>query len=112
MRNRSLCAIVALLMVGMVAIAGYDPRGATAQDAELTAVLVSGSCDSPGDSVGELRPLAEAEGGMLTSFTRVDISIDDISGDDHAIVVSLEGDAVACGAISSSGDDIYIPVVS
>jgi hypothetical protein len=112
MRNRSILALVALLLVGMVAITGYGARGATAQDAELTADLVEGSCDSPGDSVGELRSLAEAEGGVLTSFTRVDIAIDDITGDDHAVVVSLDGDAVACGDISGSGNDVYVPVVA
>jgi hypothetical protein len=56
--------------------------------------------------------LGEAEGGVLTSFTRVDIAIDDITGDDHAIVVSLDGDAVACGGISGSGNDVYVPVVA
>lgn len=112
MRNRSVLAVVALLLVGMVSITGYNTRSATAQDAELTADLVEGTCDSPGDSVGELRSLAEAEGGVLTSFTRVDIAIDDITGDDHAIVVSLDGDAVACGGISGSGNDVYVPVVA
>lgn len=112
MRNRSILALVALLLVGMVAITGYNARGATAQDAELTADLVEGTCDSPGDSVGELRSLAEAEGGVLTSFTRVDVAIDDITGDEHAVVVSLEGDAVACGDISGSGNDVYVPVVA
>jgi hypothetical protein len=96
----------------MVAITGYNAQGATAQDAELTADLVEGTCDSPGDSVGELRALGESEGGVLTSFTRVDLAIDDITGDDHAVVVSLDGDAVACGGISGSGNDVYVPVVA
>jgi len=111
-KNRSLLAIVAMLVLGMVVTAGYGTSRATAQDAELSADLVSGDCDSPGDSVGSLRALAEAEGGVLTSFTRVDMPIDDITGDDHAVVVSLDGDVAACGNVSGSGSDVYIAVTS
>jgi hypothetical protein len=112
MKNRSLLAVVAMLIVGMVVTAGFSTTRATAQDAELSADLVSGDCESPGDSVGSLRALSESEGGVLTSFTRVDLPIADITGDDHAIVVSLDGAVAACGNVSGSGDDIYITVVS
>jgi len=112
MKNRSLLAVVAMLVLGMVVTAGFGTSRVTAQNAELSADLVSGDCDSPGDSVGSLRALEEAEGGVLTSFTRVDVPIDDITGDDHAIVVSLDGDVAACGNVSGSGNDVYIAVTS
>lgn len=112
MRNRSVLALVALLIIGTVAISGFGTSGATAQDVALSADLVSGTCDAPGDSVGELRSLAEAEGGVLTSFTRVDIAIDDVTGSEHAVIVYADGDAAACGDVTGSGNDVYVPIAS
>jgi predicted histidine transporter YuiF (NhaC family) len=56
MRNRSLLAVVVMLMAGMVFTTGIGTGRVNAQDdVPLTASVVSGSCDSPGDTVGDLR---------------------------------------------------------
>jgi hypothetical protein len=108
---RSLMVATVLLMVaGFVATIGQGH--VRAQDAALTASVVTGSCDDPGDSAGDLRDLSEAEGGVLTSFSRVDIPIDEFTGDGYAIVVAADGDAVACGDATGSGDDVYIAIKS
>ncbi|HEY7035976.1 MAG TPA: hypothetical protein VH482_31875 [Thermomicrobiales bacterium] len=113
MRSRSLLAVVALLVAGMAFTAGIRSGRVNAQDdATLTAAVVSGSCDSPGDVAGELRDLAPAEGGVLTSFTRIDLAIDELTGGDYAVVVSSNGDTVACGDISGNAQDVYVPVVA
>jgi hypothetical protein len=113
MRNRSLLAVVVMLLAGMAFTAGIGTGRVNAQDdAELTASVVEGSCDSPGDTAGELRDLSATEGGVLTSFSRVDVAIDDLTGDDYAIVVASDGDVAACGDIAGEGDDVYVPVTS
>jgi hypothetical protein len=113
MRGRSLLAVVGMLLVSMVFTAGVRSSRVNAQDgATLTAAVVSGSCDSPGDVAGELRDLAPAEGGVLTSFTRVDLAIDDLTGGGYAVLVSSDGTAAACGDISGSGNDVYVAVTS
>jgi hypothetical protein len=113
MRNRSFLAVAVMLIAGMAFTAGIGSGRVDAQDdAALTASVVSGSCDSPGDSAGDLRDLSVAEGGVLTSFSRIDVPIDELTGDGYAIVVSSDGDVAACGDISGSGDDVYVPVTS
>ncbi|MEA2586587.1 MAG: hypothetical protein QOF33_4672 [Thermomicrobiales bacterium] len=113
MRNRSLLAVVVMLVVGMAFTAGIGSGAVRAQDdAALSAAVVGGSCESPGDVAGELRDLAPAEGGVLTSFTRVDLPIDDLTGAGYAIVVTSDGNTAACGDISGSGNDVYVAVTS
>jgi hypothetical protein len=111
LKSRSLWLAALLLIVsGFVATLG---QGARAQDdATLTASVVTGSCDDPGDSAGELRDLAVAEGGVLTSFSRVDIPIDEFTSDGYAIEVALDGDTVACGDATGDADDVYVAVKS
>jgi hypothetical protein len=111
MRSRSFLVVAVMVVAGMVFSAGLGAGRVKAQDG-LTAAVVSGSCDSPGDVAAELRDLSEAEGGSLTSFTRIDIPIGDLTGGDYAVAVSSGGDVVACGDISGTGDDVYVPVAS
>lgn len=112
-RNRSLLAVVGMLVVGMVFAAGIRSGrvGAQAQ-ASLKAAVVSGSCDSPGDVAGQLRDLVPASGGVLTSFTRVDLAIAKLTGGGYAILVTDNGSAAACGDISGTGSDVYVAVTS
>jgi hypothetical protein len=49
---------------------------------------------------------------VLTSFSRIDVPIDELPGDGYAVVVSSDGDIAACGDISGSGDDVYVAVTS
>src|SRR4051812_45347583 len=107
MKNRSLLATAGLLLASTVFTIGLGSGGVDAQDAALTASVVSGSCDNPGDSAGALRDLAAAEGGVLTSFSRVDIPIADLTGGGYAVVVESSGDTAACGDITGSGNDVY-----
>jgi hypothetical protein len=110
-KRRSLFIAALLLIVsGFVATLG---QGAKAQDdVTLTASVVTGSCDDPGDAAGELRDLAVAEGGVLTSFSRVDVPIDEFTADGYAVVVELDGDTVACGDATGDADDVYVAVKS
>jgi hypothetical protein len=113
MRNRSLLAVVAMLVVGMAFTAGIRSSRVNAQDgAALTAAVVKGSCSSPGAVASALRDLAPAEGGVMTSFTRIDLAIGDLTGGGYAVLVSSGGSAAACGDITGSGNDVYVPVVA
>jgi len=108
-----LLAVVAMLVLGMAFTAGVKSSRVNAQDgASLTAAIVSGSCDSPGDTAADLRDLTPAEGGVLTSFTRIDIAIEDLTGGGYAVLVSSGGDAAACGDIAGAGNDVYVAVTS
>ena len=112
MRRRSFLALAMMVVAGMVFSAGLGSGRVLAQGASLSAVVLSGSCSSPGDAAAELRDPAEAEGGVLTSFTRIDVAIDELTGGNYAIAVSDGGDVVACGDISGSADDVYVAVPS
>jgi hypothetical protein len=102
-----------MLLAGMAFTAGIGSGRVNAQDdVTLTASVVSGSCDSPGDTAGELRDLTVSEGGAFTSFSRIDVAIDDLTSGGYAIVVASDGEPVACGDISGTGDDVYIAVTS
>jgi hypothetical protein len=112
MRKQSLIAVVALLIASMTVTLGLGPDRASAQDEALTASVVNGSCDEPGDVAADLRDLAQSEGGVLTSFSRIDFTIDELTGGGYAVTVASGGDTVACGDISGAGNDVYVAVTS
>ena len=56
--------------------------------------------------VADLRPLTVSEGGALTSFTTIDLSIGDLTGGGYAVVAGDPSSPDACGDISGEGDDV------
>jgi hypothetical protein len=113
MKLRRGFVVVALLLVGGVAI---WPAGlpVTAQDGDVpTATVIEGTCSSPGDAVGTLGELRARDGGeVLVSLTTVDVSLGDLLADDHAVVLNLADSVIACGAVGGSGNDVYVGVAS
>jgi hypothetical protein len=46
----------------------------------------------------------------LTSFTTVDLALDDLTGDEYALVVGDPAEPSACGDVTGEGTDVYIVV--
>jgi hypothetical protein len=101
--------VLAFGLAGAAGLAGPAIRHAKAQD-ELPAAVVRGDCNAPGEVVTELRPLAVAEGGVRTSFSTIDLAIDELTSGGYAIVVGDPGSASACGEIAGQGTDVYVAV--
>jgi hypothetical protein len=101
---------VAAIAIGLFAGVGSDRSTARqAGSAESAAAsLIGGGCDEPGEVVAELRPLTASEGGVLTSFTTIDLAIGEVTGGGYAVVVGEANAPAACGELSGAGDDIYV----
>jgi hypothetical protein len=112
MRDRTILLVLALIVAASVAAIGPRRGHVVAQDETLTAAIVEDACDNPGPVAHELRDLVVAEGGALTSFNRVDLPIDRLAGGGYAVLVSRDGDAVACGDGTGAGDDVFIALTS
>jgi len=106
-RYLSLLVAVVGMAAATLLTAGTQP---TLAQEEISAAIVEGTCESPGDVVADLRSLTIAEGGAMTSFTTVDLTLEDLTGSDFAIVVGDPDDATACGEITGSGSDVYVTV--
>jgi len=106
--------VVLVLLAAGFGVLGSTAGQVTAQDtgAVPAAALVEGDCGSPGDSVADLNELKiRDEGDVLTSFTTVDLAIDEIA-DGHAVVLTDGGDVIACGDSMGTGNDLYVAVNS
>lgn len=99
---------LALLLV-VLGLIGPALRHASAQDA-LPAAIVEGTCDTPGDVAAELDPLAIAEGGLLTSFTTIDLATGELTSGGYAVAVGDPQSPAACGEIAGQADDVYVEV--
>lgn len=109
----SVCRSLTLVLV-IAGLAGATAMTASLERAsaqeETAAAIVEGTCDSPGDTAADLRVLSAAEGGALTSFTTVDLALDDLTSGEYALVVGDPAEPSACGAITGEGTDTYIVV--
>jgi hypothetical protein len=99
--------VVAVTIAAGAILAGPPARRARAQE-ERPAVVVAGTCDNPGEIAAELRPLTVAEGGAWTSFTTIDLPIDELTSGDYAIVAGAPDAPVACGEVAGEGTDVYL----
>jgi hypothetical protein len=107
--GRVFVRVVAILLTICCLAGPVAARGAVAQD-ELPAAIVEGTCDNPGKTAADLRPLTAAAGGALTSFTTIDLAIGDLTGGGYAVVAGDPIAPVACGEIDGDGDDVYVTV--
>lgn len=111
--------VVAVLGLALPGLAQDDPTP-PARPAEI----VAGTCAEPGDRVAELTeatfPVGQrvGEAGATvseTSFTRVDVSLDDLLAEAHAVVVRASADdpesAIACGEIGGVFDELGAVVI-
>jgi hypothetical protein len=107
---KSLFVVAVLLFASVAVMTGPTVRRAAAQD-QVAAAVVSGSCDNLGDVAADLRALSTpSDGGVQTSFSTVDLAIDELSGGAYSIVVGDPGSPSACGEIAGSGNDLYVAV--
>lgn len=97
-------------LAGATAITGSTHRAAAQET--MPAAVVEGSCDSLGDVAADLRELTVAEGGALTSFTTVDLVMEDLTGGEFAVVAGDPAEPTACGEITGEGTDVYIAVAA
>jgi hypothetical protein len=102
------CLAIVFLAAGLV---GAAVRPAKAQD-ESAVAIVAGSCAAPGEVAADLRPLKAAEGGAQTSFTTIDLAIDELTGGGYAVVVGAPNAPAACGELAGEGTDVYVAVTS
>jgi hypothetical protein len=112
MKMRSLLIVLMLLVAAAAGTAWPAADPATAQDGDIPgAALVEGTCDDPGATTAPLNELTVRDGGeVLVSLTILDLALDAITGDEHAIVLT-DGDAViACGDVVGGGNDVYVDV--
>src|SRR5215213_3100319 len=97
-------------LAGATAITGSMHRVAAQET--MSAAVVEGTCEALGDVAADLRDLTVAEGGALTSFTTVDLVLDDLTGGEFAVVAGDPTDPTACGEITGEGTDVYIAVAA
>lgn len=99
---------------GSVLVAAYGDEGRSVLTVSLSgtpaggvhpAVLVTGSCDAPGDAVTELNDVSGSTG---FGTTVVDLPFETVTGGDHALLIFLapegdpmDGTVVACGEVGS-----------
>jgi hypothetical protein len=109
LRSVTLVFVIAGL-AGATAITASTHQ-ATAQE-EMSAAVIEGTCDAPGDIAADLRQLTAAEGGALTSFTTVDLALEDLTGGEFAVVAGDPAEPTACGQVTGEGTDVYIAVTA
>jgi hypothetical protein len=112
-RRAAITVIVRFVAIAVVAsgLMGPAVRQVTAQD-DFAAAVYQGACAALGDVAADLRPLKIAEGGARTSFTIIDVAIDELTSGGHAVVVGDADAPVACGEIAGQGNDVYVAVPS
>lgn len=119
---------MALAGVALAALLGVVATG-RAQDAGETpparpVEIVAGTCDESGEPVAELTEATFPEGDRVgqagatvseTSFTGVDLLLDDLLADPHAVVVRPSAarpeDLLACGEIGGVFDELGAVVI-
>src|SRR5215208_1094779 len=107
-KGNSLLRTLALLLM-VLGLTGPALRHAAAQE-ELSALIVRGDCANPGEVAAQLDPLDVAEGGMLTSFSTIDLATDEVTSGGYAIAIGDPQSPAACGEIAGRGADVYVEV--
>jgi hypothetical protein len=113
MRFLARAMVMAALAFGLgVGTLVATPEGgrARAQGDALSAAVVRGDCDDPGRVAAELRPLTASEGGAWTSFTTIDLAVDEVTGGGYAVVVGEADAPAACGDLTGAGEDVFAAV--
>jgi hypothetical protein len=111
-KKRSPFALAVIAGAGLIGSALFQPSASIAQDAPFTAAVISGTCDRPGENFGDLKDLSVGEGGVLISFSRVDIPIAELESDGYAVAVYNGEEILACGDVTGQGGDVYIALPS
>ena len=121
-------AVGVLALTGLAALLGTNAAGLAQDDAEAPPArpveIVAGSCAEPGDPVAELTEATFPEGERVgqegatvseTSFTGVDLLLDDLLADPHAVVVRPSAEAadelLACGEIGGVFDELGAVII-
>lgn len=115
MHRLSVSAVLIVLIVVLSPVVALVQSVKTAaQRGETpTAVIVDGTCATPGDTVAALRAFDVQDGGTVrVSLTTVEIALADLLGTDHAIVLTEGNATVACGDAAGDADDVYVGVAA
>ncbi len=117
-----------LALTGLVTLLGANAAGLAQDDGEAPPArpveIVVGSCEEPGDPVAELTEATFPEGDRVgqegatvseTSFTGVDLLLDDLLADPHAVVVrpsaAAADEILACGEIGGVFDELGAVII-
>lgn len=101
----SLAAGIAALSLSLSG--GFAPTNALAQDVSHPAHIHNGDCAAPGDVVYPLANLA-GEGGVSTSSSSIETTMDDLLAAPHSLVIHESGENIGnylvCGDITGTAE--------